>query len=389
MKIKRLVAFLGVLLSIAAIPSFSQTQPSRQQQLEDHKRKAREYLKENKPELAIPELRAIVALDPKDVDALGNLGVLLFFKGDYAGAAPQLRAAVRLRPDLWKIQALLGMSEKRTGDAAAARAALEKAFPKLEEQKIRVQAGMEMIDLYSSTGDLDKAAGVVDVLREADPTNVELLYTSYRIHSDLAHEAVLSMAVVAPDSPRMHQMMAHELAKQGNTAAAIANYREAIKIDPHLPGIHFELAEILNAASSTENQEEIEKEYKAALTANPFDEKAECRLAEIARRKNDLKEAYARYSRALELQPKDAEAAAGLAKVLASMNEREKALELYRKALQLEPTNATVHFQLSTLYRQMGRQEDAQRELSEYKKYKEMKEKLRVIYRDMRQEPHE
>jgi tetratricopeptide (TPR) repeat protein len=389
MKIKRLVAFLGVLLSIAAIPSFSQTQPSRQQQLEDHKRKAREYLKENKPELAIPELRAIVALDPKDVDALGNLGVLLFFKGDYAGAAPQLRAAVRLRPDLWKIQALLGMSEKRTGDAAAARAALEKAFPKLEEQKIRVQAGMEMIDLYSSTGDLDKAAGVVDVLREADPTNVELLYTSYRIHSDLAHEAVLSMAVVAPDSPRMHQMMAHELAKQGNTAAAIANYREAIKIDPHLPGIHFELAEILNAASSTENQEEIEKEYKAALTANPFDEKAECRLAEIARRKNDLKEAYARYSRALELQPKDAEAAAGLAKVLASMNEREKALELYRKALQLEPTNATVHFQLSTLYRQMGRQEDAQRELSEYKKYKEMKEKLRVIYRDMRQEPRE
>jgi tetratricopeptide (TPR) repeat protein len=389
MKIKRLVAFLGVLLSIAAIPSFSQTEPSRQQQLEEHKRKAREYLKENKPELAIPELRAIVALDPKDVDALGNLGVLLFFKGDYAGAAPQLRAAVRLRPDLWKIQALLGMSEKRTGDAAAARAALEKAFPKLEEQKIRVQAGMEMIDLYSSTGDLDKAAGVVDVLREADPTNVELLYTSYRIHSDLAHEAVLSMAVVAPDSPRMHQMMAHELAKQGNTAAAIANYREAIKIDPHLPGIHFELAEILNAASSTENQEEIEKEYKAALTANPFDEKAECRLAEIARRKNDLKEAYARYSRALELQPKDAEAAAGLAKVLASMNEREKALELYRKALQLEPTNATVHFQLSTLYRQMGRQEDAQRELSEYKKYKEMKEKLRVIYRDMRQEPHE
>jgi tetratricopeptide (TPR) repeat protein len=389
MKIKRIVAFLGLLLSIAAIPSFSQTEPSRQQQLEEHKRKAREYLKENKPELAIPELRAIVALDPKDGDALGNLGVLLFFKGDYAGATPQLRAAVQLRPDLWKIQALLGMSEKRTGDAAAARAALEKAFPKLEEQKIRVQAGMEMIDLYSSTGDLDKAAGVIDVLQEADPTNVELLYTSYRIHSDLAHAAVLSMAVVAPDSPRMHQMMAHELAKQGNTAAAIANYREAIKIDPQLPGIHFELAEILNAASSTENQEEIEKEYKAALTANPFDEKAECRLAEIARRKNDLKEAYARYSRALELQPKDAEAAAGLAKVLVSMNEREKALELYKKALQSEPTNATVHFQLSTLYRQMGRQEDAQRELSEYKKYKEMKEKLRVIYRDMRQEPHE
>jgi len=49
--------------------------------------------------LAIPEFRAIVALDPKDVDALGNLGVLLFFQGDYANATPQLRAAVKLRPD--------------------------------------------------------------------------------------------------------------------------------------------------------------------------------------------------------------------------------------------------------------------------------------------------
>ncbi len=230
---------------------------------------------------------------------------------------------------------------------------------------------------------------MIDILREADPANVELLYTSYRIHSDLAHEAVLSMAVVAPDSARMHQMMAHELAKQGNTAAAIANYREAIKIDPRLPGIHFELAEMLNADSPTENREEISKEYETALTANPLDEKAECRLAEIARRKNDLKEAYARYSRAVELQPNDAEAVAGLARILASMNEQKKALELYTKAVQFDPTNATVHFQLGTLYRQMGRQEDARRELSEYKKYKEMMEKLRVIYRDMRQEPHE
>src|SRR5712664_4009441 len=133
MKIKRIVALLGLLLSFAAIPSFSQHEPSRQQQLEQHQLKAREYLKANKPELAIPELRAIVALDPTDVDALANLGVLLFFKGDYADATPQLRAAVKLRPDLWKIQALLGMSEKRTGDAASARATLEKTFPKLEE----------------------------------------------------------------------------------------------------------------------------------------------------------------------------------------------------------------------------------------------------------------
>jgi len=43
--------------------------PSRQQQIESHARQAAEYLKENKPELAAPEFKAIVALDPNNVDA--------------------------------------------------------------------------------------------------------------------------------------------------------------------------------------------------------------------------------------------------------------------------------------------------------------------------------
>jgi Tfp pilus assembly protein PilF len=59
--------------------------------------------------LAATEFKAIVALDPGNADALGNLGVLLFFQGAYADAVPQFRAALKLQPTLWKIQALLGI----------------------------------------------------------------------------------------------------------------------------------------------------------------------------------------------------------------------------------------------------------------------------------------
>jgi len=45
---------------------------------------------------------------------------------------------------------------------------------------------------------------------------------------------------------------------------------------------------------------------------------------------------------------------------------------------------AVAHFRLSTVYRQMGRTADAKRELEEYQKYKDMKEKLRELYRQMR-----
>jgi len=373
------------MLVVAALPASPQSAPSRQQQIESHRRQAQEYLKENKLDLAASEFGAIVALDPKNVDARGNLAVLLFFQGKYAEAIPQLRAALKLGPNLWKIQALLGVAEKRTGDIKEARGDLENAFPKVEDEKIRIETGMELIDIYSQTGDLDKAAAIVGVLRGMKPTDEAILYSAYRIYSDLADESILSMMIVAPKSAHMHELIAHELVKHGHTAEAIENFRVALQIDPQLPGLHYELAEMLNSTSA--GKEEAESEYKKALALNPFDEASECRLGDMAFQGNDLKEAYQRYTRAVELRPEDAEASVGLAKVLMAMGQPERAGQLLEHAVQLDPTSAAAHFRLSTLYRQTGRAADANRELEQYQKYKEMKEKIRDIYHTMRVEP--
>jgi len=376
---------LWAVLLISALPSFPQSAPSRQQQMESHARQAQEYLRENKLDLAASEFAALVALDPKNVDARGNLGVLLFFQGKYGEAIPQFRAALTSRPALWKIQALLGIAEKRTGDSKEARGDLEKAFPHVPEKKIRIETGIELIDLYSQAGDLDKAAATIGVLREMEPTNEAILYSAYRIYSDLTDESILSLMVVAPKSAHMHELMAHELAKHGHTQEAIENFRVAIKIDPQLPGLHYELAEMLNA--SADGREEAEGEYKNALALNPFDEASECRLGDIAAQKNELKEAYDRYTRAAQLRPDDATANLGLAKVLMSMGQTEKAEQLLERAIQLDPTSAVAHFRLSTLYRRTGRIADAQHELEQYQKYMAMKEKLKDLYHTMRVEP--
>ncbi len=385
MKIQ-IVVLLWVVLFVPLQPSFSQSTPSRQQQIEAHSHQAGEYLHENRPDLAVPEFRAIVALDPNNVDAHGNLGVVLFFQSAYTDAMPELRAALKLRPTLWKIQALLGIAEKRTGDIGGGRDNLEKAFPNLKDEKTQMETGMELIEIYSGTGDLDKAAGVVSVLRKLEPEDEGLLYTAYRIYSDLANESLLSLTVVAPNSARMHQAMAHELAKQGHTAEAIENYRAALKIDPQLPGLHFELAEMLRTVSTPQAHDEAEREYKAALDANPLDEQSEIRLGDIAVQKNDLKEAYERYTKAIRLQPGDPEANIGLAKVLMAMDQPQKAEPLLVHAIALDPTSAVAHFRLGTVYRELGRAEDAKHEIAEYQKYKEMKEKLQEIYHEMRLE---
>jgi tetratricopeptide (TPR) repeat protein len=383
MKNKAVAVLLWGVLVLGLLSGFSQSNPTPQQQIESHNRKAAEYLKENRPDLAVQEFKAILDLDPKNIDAHGNLGTVLFFQGDYTNAIPQLRAALKLRSTLWRTEALLGTAEKRTGDTDRAKHDLEKAFSNLTNEKVRTETGMELIEIYSRTGDLDKAASIIAILKKLNPTDQNILYSAYRLYSDLADESLLSLSVVAPKSARMHQALAHELAERGNTAEAIENYRAAIKLDPQIPGIHFELAEMLNVVDTPESKQEAEAEYKAAIQANPFDEQSECRLGDLALRANDLKTALEDYTKAMQLQPNDPDANIGLAKVMMSLDQRQKAETLLQHAIQVDPTNAVAHFRLSTIYRESGRFAEAKQEIEEYQKYNKMKEQLRELFRDL------
>ncbi|MGD0892748.1 MAG: tetratricopeptide repeat protein [Terracidiphilus sp.] len=388
--IAKTLLFTALLLPVASIQSVCQESSSNQDQIKYHAQMAQQYLRDQKPDLAIPELKALVALDPGNVEAQGNLGTLLFFiQHDYNDAVPALRAATKLQPDLWKLQALLGLAEEHTSDSADARKDLETSFPQLQDKKLQVQVGLELVGIYTQSGDLDVAAGTMLQLRKAYPENPEVQYAAYRTFSDLSGESMLSLSVVAPDSAQMHQLMAHEEIKEGNTNGAVAQFRKAIAIDPHLPAVHYELAELLNTSQDVTLKKEAEKEYRTALIENPLDEKTQCRLAEIDAVKGNTKQAYTEYSKAVELAPGDSDAKLGLAKTLIEMNQLDKAQALLEQTVQLEPTNAVAHYRLATLYRKKGEVEDAKREVELYRKYKDMKEKLRAVYKDLQVQPSE
>ena len=378
-----------LLLSPLSIPVFSQQAADNRNQIELHERLAQQYLSERKPELAIAELEKVVALDPGNVDASANLGVLLFFHGDYKAAIPHLQAALKAQPNLSKVQALLGFAEERTADLDDARKDLEASFSATQDEKLKLQVGLDLLGIYNASSDLDDAATLVAQLRKAFPDDPEVLYAAYRTYADLSGESMLALSLAAPDSAQMHQLLAHEETRDGNTNAAIAEYRKAIAIDPHLPGVHFELAELLSTSQDASVKKEAEEEYHAALAVNPHDEKAVCRLGDIAAQKGDVKQEYADYSEAVALQPADANAKLGLAKALLEMNQDDKAFALLEASARLEPTNATVHYRLATLYRKQGRMEDARREVELYKKYKDMKDKLRALYKGLLIQPEE
>jgi Tfp pilus assembly protein PilF len=378
--------FLVVPLLLAATSSITAQSDggSKAQQVQIHEQRARDLISQKKPELAVKEYAAIVLLDPQNVNAQANLGVLLYFQKDYAGAEPHLRNAVAQQPDLVKIRTLLGMCERYLGKTDAARTELEGVVTQLTDPKLRADAGLQLIELYTATDDLVSAAKVIATLREGAPTDPRVLYAAYRIYSDQAAEALLAMSIAAPNAGQMHQAMAHELGRVGDSKGAIADYRAALAADPQLPGIHFELAEALHNSPETKLKEEAEQEYRIAIANNALDERALSRLGDIVAEKGDLDEAEKYYKRALTIVPGDVDAKVGLAFVYAQKDNPATALPLLESAVAADPGNITAHYRLSTVYRALHRPDDAKRELAEYKKYKDLKEKLRTVYKDMK-----
>lgn len=381
--------FPVVIAVLLAALGFSQSAEDKHASLTEHIRKARAYLSQKQPDLAIPELEAALAIDPANVETQGNLGVLLYFQGKIAEAIPHLRVAVERQPGLGKIQGLLGLAEMNTLDSVRGKKDLEAAFPLIDDPKFKVEVGLELVSLYTQSVDLEEASLLLAQLRKTAPDDPEVLYAAYRTYSDLAGESMLALSLAAPESAQMHQLMAHEEERQGNTNGAVAEFRKTMALDPHLPGIHFEMAELLHASDDQAVKDEAEKEYRAALAQNPQDAKAILRLAEIDEQKGNTQQALEEYRKAVALQPGAADAKVGLAKILTEMNQTDEALPLLEEAVRLEPTSATAHYRLGTLYRKLGRSEDSRKEIELYKKYKDMKEKLRVVYKDLQVQPEE
>jgi len=369
-------------LALMAQALMAQT-PDVQQKIGALEQQVQKHLQAQKPQLAIPVLREIASLDPKNINAQANLGVLLFFQANYAEAIPHMRAALQLQPDLWRVQALLGIAEKRTGNPKDAQVDLERAFSNLDDKKIRIEAGLELIEIHSASAQLDKALSVAAKLEELAPQNPQVQFVTYQIARQMMDQSLLNTMMAAPDSAEMHMIMAGELARQGDGANAIAQYREAIKLNPMVPGAHFQLAEQLRTSPDPTLNAQAEDEYKAAIKVNQYDAMSWRQLGGIMTAKGDFKTAEEDYKKALALQPKDSDAKTGLAIVFISTNRSNEAIALLESAINDDPTNILAHYRLSGLYRRAGRTAESQRETDAFHHYQEVKDKLGKIFKQL------
>ena len=375
---------IGMLLTLAALTApglRSQSAVSKPQEIQAHAQKAQQALRSSDFAAAEREFQAVVTLDPNNLDARGNVGVMRFFQSDWAGAAEQFRKVLEIQPKTWKVQAYLGMCERRLGHPVDARRLLKEALPHLPEGPFETQAGLELAEILYQTGDLEGAVDVVRILLPSSPKNVDVLYTTARIYADLANRSRDALLLTAPESARTHQLMAEMLINRGNSRAAIIQYRKALEIDPKLRGVHYELGEaILQDSRQAPALQAAEIEFRAALTENPADANAEYRLGTVCKLRRDYKTAIEHYSHALQLQPDNADAHQALGAAWVKMGEPEKALDQLLAATRLDPLNPVAHYHLGTLYRQLGRETDSRRELATFQTLEDSRRQIDQVY---------
>ncbi len=354
----------------------------------DHLLKAAEYLRANDADGAVKEFDAVLALDPGNAEANANLGVIAFFRRDYRTASAYLRKALAADPSLTKTEALLGICERRLGQSSA-QALLEKSFSGLKDKTLRVQLGLELANLYYQQGNLDRAASTMQSLVDLDPDNVETLYMAQRVYSELADGTLAKLAIIAPGSARMQQVIAERLINGGDLKGATAHYRKALEIDPRLAGVRYELAEAIfeGAPNDASVQAAAEAELEGAMKSDGDSAGVECLFARIALRRNDQDGAYQHYGRALALDPGNAEAQLGLGRLLAAMDKPREALRYLRMAVQSDPLNDEAHYRLATVCRSLELKDESEKEFRLFREIKESREHLRALYGQMNMKP--
>ncbi len=344
-------------------------------------------LKVNDQALAARQFRAALKLDPENVEAHANLGALAFFHGDCAAAEPELQSALHAAPTLTKAQALLAVCERRLGQPTA-QADLESAFAKLKDAKMRTLVGVELANLYYQQGDLDRTLPVIHSLVESDAENVDLLFFAQRIYAELADNTMNKLALLAPDSARMQQLIAERLINAGDLKGAIEHYRKAIAADPRLPGMHFELAEaVLESSNDATAQAQAQQELDAAMKVDGDSARVECAFGRIAVLQNNTSEASSRYRRAYELNPNDVEAQLGLAKILDGQDKPQEAVLYLRSAVKADPMNAAAHYRLARVCHALHLDEEEKREIKLYREIREAKDRVAQLYRQMNRRP--
>jgi tetratricopeptide (TPR) repeat protein len=167
-----------------------------------------------------------------------------------------------------------------------------------------------------------------------------------------------------PKSVPAMMLVAKSYAAAGRDKEALEEYQEALKIAPNQLGIHLAIGQIYeDDLQWTAAGEEFKKE----LDLDPANAMALAHLGHALTEAREPDEAIPVLEKLLKTNSTDGRAYADLGKDWEGEGQREKAIEAYERAMVFDPTQVNLHYKLFQLYRKLGKNDRAQKELAAFK----------------------
>ena len=349
----RITFFLWLFCGVAQ--AIDQRGENRRNQISQHAAQANTASQELNFARAEEEWKKVLALDPGSAQAFNNLGMVYYLEHKYPEAEESLRKALQLDHSLVGAHVLLGATLGRQGKLEGAVTELERAMKSQLNLSAEKTARVALHEALFAKGNYDRALEVLQPLAKKYPQDVDVLYNMGQTHLQLATQNFQGIAQVAPESHRVHQILAESFAKQGQYREAIRELRLALAQKPYLPGAHYRIGWLYwTNQHNLEGEKAALLEFETELRINPFDAVSEYRLGRIYWKWNDLENAYRHFQRSLDIDAKFVLPRIALARALESQGKLQEAQKQLDTAAKLEPDNATLHYRLAQLYKRLN-----------------------------------
>lgn len=291
-------------------------------------------------------------------------GIVILIGVALAGVRPATAAAQQARPgESASVQH--GIDLVASGHCREALPILKRDLPHVIAKNLRYNAEMATVRCAMAVDDEQAAADTLILLKREAPDDPEVLYIATHFFSELGMRSAHELQQRDPNSYQLKRLQAESLESEGKNDQAADIYREILKQDPNVSGIHYRLGQIaLAEAGPSGSTDEAKQEFEEETKVDPTNASAEFVLGELARRAGQWADAARHFSRATKLDAGFSEAFLGLGMSLAASGkfaEAKAPLEIYVKQ---EPGDPAGHYQLAIADSRTGDKAGAAREMA-------------------------
>jgi tetratricopeptide (TPR) repeat protein len=316
------------------------------------------------------DFRAVLAAEPDNVGAHGNLAVVLMRRKQWSAALSELRAAERLAPKMSGIRLNIGLVYFRQADYGHA---IEPFESVVRDQPESTQARYLLGLCYFFKERYAEAAQTLEPLWPRESTNLNYLYvvsiaSNKAGFADLDRRATARLIEVGHDSAAFHLIIGKAHVAAGMYTQAMEEFEQAAAIDPKLPLVHYFLGTEYRRQNDFERaKQEFLKDIAVAPDV-PYDYDE---LGAVCYALNQMPEAERYFKEALRLDSGLGTSDYGLAKIYKQQGKYAAAIEALRAAGAIDPQSSSVYYLRGQVLFAMGRRTEAKSQFDEAARLKQ------------------